>query len=66
MIADKFTFFRFSRMAILCMHRFFDRAGSADGSPVTPSAVLPSDNHDSVGTPEPLISRLNSPACTYL
>lgn len=27
--------------------------------------VLPSAFRDSVGTPMPLISRLNSPACTY-
>jgi hypothetical protein len=47
------------------MHRFFDRAGSADGSRVTSPAMLPSDLFNGVGTPNSLISRLNSPACTY-
>jgi len=44
------------------MHRFFDRAGSAGNSRITLPTVLPSAHFDSVGTPEPLISRLNSPA----
>ena len=43
---------------------FFDRAGSADGSRITPPAMLPSSLFDGVGTPNSLISRLNSPACT--
>ena len=47
------------------MHRFFDRAGSADDSRISPPAMLPSASVNGVGTPEPLISRLNSPACTY-
>jgi hypothetical protein len=47
------------------MHRFFDRAGSADGSRVTSPAMLPSGLFNGVGTPNSLISRLNSPACTY-
>ena len=33
---------RFSRMETPCMHRFFDRAGSTNGSRIAPSAVLPS------------------------
>ncbi len=47
------------------MHRFFDRAGSAGSSRIALPAMLPSDLVNGVGTPEPLISRLNSPACTY-
>ena len=47
------------------MHRFFDRAGSADGSRIAPPTMLPSASVNGVGTPKPLISRLNSPACTY-
>jgi len=47
------------------MHRFSDRAGSADGSRIAPPAILPSDLFNGVGTPVSLISRLNSPACTY-
>ena len=47
------------------MQRFSDRAGSADGSRITPPAMLPSAHSDSVGTPKRLISRLNSPACRY-
>ena len=52
-------------MEIPYMHRFFDRAGSANGSRITPSPMLPSALFNSVGTPITLISRLNSPACTY-
>jgi hypothetical protein len=44
---------------------FFDRAGSADGSRVTLPAMLPSPSLNRVGTLKSLISRLNSPACTY-
>lgn len=44
---------------------FSDRAGSAGGSRIAPSAVWPSTLSDGVGTPITLISRLNSPACTY-
>jgi hypothetical protein len=33
---------RFSRMEIAYMRRVFDRAGSPDGSRVTPPAMLPS------------------------
>ena len=47
------------------MHRFFDRAGSTDGSRITPPTMLPSASLNDVGTPKPLISRLNSPACAY-
>ena len=47
------------------MHRFSDRAGSADGSRITPPTMLPSGLYDGVGTPNTLISRLNSPACAY-
>jgi len=47
------------------MHRLFDRAGSADGSRVTPPTMLPSASVNRVGTPKPLISRLNDPACSY-
>ena len=47
------------------MHRFSDRAGSPDGSRVTPPTMWPSASFDSVDTPDFLISRLNSPACTY-
>ena len=47
------------------MHRFSDRAGSPDGSRIAPPAMLPSDLFNGVGTPNSLISRLNSPACTY-
>jgi hypothetical protein len=47
------------------MHRFFDRAGSADGSRITPPAMLPSGLVNGVGTPNSLIARLDSPACTY-
>jgi hypothetical protein len=48
-----------------CMHRFFDRAGSTGDSRIAPPAMLPSASLNDVGTPKPLISRLNSPACTY-
>ena len=47
------------------MPRFSDRAGSTGDSRITPPAMLPSASVNSVGTPELLISRLNSPACTY-
>ncbi len=47
------------------MRRFFDRAGSAGSSRITLPAVLPSARTHGVGTPEALISRLNSRACTY-
>jgi hypothetical protein len=47
------------------MHRFSDRAGSADDSRIAPPAMLPSALLNNVGTPTFLISRLNSPACTY-
>ena len=56
---------RFSRMEIPCMHRFFDRAGSAGNSRIALPAIWPSAYSDNVGTPNALISRLNSPACTY-
>jgi hypothetical protein len=52
-------------MEIPYMHRFSDRAGSVDGSRIAPPAMLPSDLLNGVGTPISLISRLNSPACTY-
>src|ERR1019366_6574770 len=41
------------------MHRFSDRAGSADDSRITPPTMLPSALCDSVGTPNSMISRLN-------
>jgi hypothetical protein len=44
---------------------FSDRAGSPGGSRITPPAMLPSGLFNGVGTPNSLISRLNSPACTY-
>jgi hypothetical protein len=44
---------------------FSDRAGSADDSRITPPAMLPSGLVNGVGTPNSLISRLNSLACTY-
>ena len=44
---------------------FSDRAGPTGDSRITPPAVLPSDLFNGVGTPTSLISRLNSPACTY-
>jgi len=47
------------------MRRFFDRAGSTCGSRVAPQLMLPSGLVNAVGTPMSLISRLNSPACTY-
>jgi hypothetical protein len=56
---------RFSRMEIPYMHRFFDRAGSDGSSRMTLPTVWPSALVNSVGTPMSLISRLNSPACTY-
>jgi hypothetical protein len=56
---------RFSRMEIPYMLKFLDRAGSADDSRIAPPAMWPSACVDGVGTPEQLISRLNSPACTY-
>jgi hypothetical protein len=51
-------------MEIPYMHRFSDRAGSAGDSRIAPPAMLPSDLFNGVGTPNSLISRLNSPACT--
>ena len=46
------------------MLRVSDCAGSEDGSPMTPPPVLPSASHNSVGTPEGLISQLDGwPAC---
>src|SRR5262249_4681438 len=46
------------------MRRVSDCAGSGNGSPVTPSPVLPSASHNSVGTPEDLISQFDGwPAC---
>ena len=47
------------------MHRFSDRAGSPDGSRIAPPTVLPSAYFHNAGAPDSLISRLNSPACTY-
>lgn len=47
------------------MHRVLDRAGSADGSRITPPTMLPSAWRDSVGTPKLVISRLYVLACTY-
>ena len=52
-------------MKIPYMHRFSDRAGSTGDSRIAPPAMLPSDLFNGVGTPTSLISRLNSPACTY-
>jgi hypothetical protein len=56
---------RFSYMEVPYMHGFFDRAGPAGGSRISPPAMLPSATCNSVGTPVSLISRLNSPACTF-
>jgi hypothetical protein len=47
------------------MHRFFDRAGSASSSRIALPAMLPSAHFDDVGTPETVVSRLNSPAYAY-
>jgi hypothetical protein len=47
------------------MQWFFDRAGSTGGLRRTLPAMLPSGQVNGVGTPNSLISRLNSPACTY-
>ncbi len=47
------------------MHRFIDRVGSPNSSRITLLAMLPSALRNGVGTPKALISRLNSPACTY-
>jgi len=48
------------------MHRFFDRAEFAGHSrSSTRPAMLPSATRNDVGTPNPLISRLNSQACTH-
>ena len=44
---------------------FSDRAGSTRRLAIAPPAVLPSGLLNGVGTPNSLISRLNSPACTY-
>ena len=55
----------FSRMETPCVPGFTDRAGSLDGSRITPSRAWPSAWCDSVGTPNSHISRLNSPAHTY-
>ena len=51
---------RFSRMETPYMRRVSDRAGSAGGSRITPPTVWPSARYDSVGTPNSLISRLNT------
>jgi hypothetical protein len=56
---------RFSRMEIPYTHRFSDRAGSNRGSRIAPRPVLPSASVHGVGTPNSILSRLNSPACTY-
>ena len=46
------------------MHRVSDCAGSEDGSPMTPTSVWPSASLHSVGTPEDLISQLDTgPTC---
>jgi len=52
-------------MEIPYMPWFSDRAGSTDDSRITPPAMLPSGLLNGVGTPNSLISRLNSLACTY-
>ena len=52
-------------MEIPYMPWFSDRAGSPGDSRVTPPAISPSGLVNGVGTPNSLISRLNSPACTY-
>ena len=55
---------RFSRMEFPHMLRVSDCAGSGRNSPLTSRPVLPSAPKDSVGTPEYLISQLNTwPAC---
>ena len=52
-------------MEIPCMQWFSDRAGSAVSSRIALPAMLPSGLFNGVGTLDSLISRLNSPACTY-
>ncbi len=42
------------------MHRVFDSAGSEHGSRLTPCPILPSAQVNNIGTPEDLISELNS------
>jgi hypothetical protein len=44
---------------------FSDRAGSAGSSRIAPPAMLPSASGTASAPRTPLISRLNSPACTY-
>ena len=56
---------RFSCMEIPCMQWFSDRAGFAASSRIALPAMLPSAYYESVGTPDFLFSRLDSPACTY-
>jgi hypothetical protein len=55
---------RFSRMEIPRMHRFSDRAGPANNSHNAADRVA-FRNTKNVGTPEDIISRLNSPAYVY-
>jgi hypothetical protein len=52
-------------MEIPCMQWFSDRAGSPGSSRIALPAMLPSGLVNGVGTPNSLISRFNSPACTY-
>jgi len=47
------------------MQWFSDRAGSTGSSRIALPAMLPSGLVNGVGTLDSLISRLNSPACTY-
>ena len=63
--ADDRGISRLPRKVLPCMHGVFDRAGSTGDSRIAPPAMLPSASLNDVGTPKPLISRLNSPACTY-
>jgi hypothetical protein len=41
------------------MLRVYDRVEFAEDSRIAPSSMLPSASHNSVGTPDSLISRLN-------
>ena len=47
------------------MHRFSDRAGPEPRLAYNATAGVAFRPVDSVGTPNSIISRLNSPACTY-
>lgn len=56
---------RFSRTKTPCMPWFFDRAGAHQQLARNVASSVAFRSFDNVGTPIPLISRLNSPAYTY-